>query len=141
MRIQRTAVIAQVGIHYGKVEIDDKILVVVGRRFFAYIEVAIESLELIGSIDVVIMVQHRHSKALAETSWADEEEELVGSFHFLDKPCLIDIIAIVFAYSHEVHHAVRYALCLFLCNRLLFRLIAVFNLQKAKVIKNAGYEM
>ena len=76
-RIQCTAVIAQVGIDHGKVEIDDKILVVVRRWMLADIQVAIESFELILLIDIIIMTEHRHGKALAEAFGADEEKESV----------------------------------------------------------------
>ena len=60
MSIQRTAVVAKVSIDDGKVQIDDEILVVVGRRVLPNIEISIELLELIGCIDVVIVVKHRH---------------------------------------------------------------------------------
>ena len=53
-------------------------------------------------------------KALAEAAGADEEEKLVGPFHFVDEPCLIDIVTVVFADSHEVHHTVGYAFYLLL---------------------------
>src|SRR5574344_868446 len=113
MRIQRTAIIAQVGIDHRKVEINNEILVVIGCRMLADIQVAIKSLKLISGIDVVIVVQHRQSEALAETTRADKEKELVGLFHFLNKPCLIDIVAVVLANSYEVHHTIRYSLSLF----------------------------
>ena len=79
----------------------------------ADIQVAVQVLKLIYSIDVVLVVKHRHREALAETARADKEKVLVGFFHLFYKPCLIDIVAVVLAYSHEVHHTVRYALCLF----------------------------
>ena len=60
MRIQRTAIIAQVGIYYCKVEIQYEIFVVIGCRVLANIEVAIQSLKLICSVNVVIVVKHRH---------------------------------------------------------------------------------
>ena len=113
MRIQRTAIIAQVSIYHSKVEIYYEILVVVACRVLADIQVAIQSLKLVCLIDVIVMTEHRHGEALAETAGADEEKVLVGSLHLFYKPCLIDIVAVVLAYSHEVHHTVRYALCLF----------------------------
>ena len=73
----------------------------------------IQSLKLVCLIDVIVMTEHRHGEALAETAGADEEKVLIGSLHLFYKPCLIDIVAIVFAHSHEVHHTVWYALCLF----------------------------
>ena len=114
--VHRTAVIAQIGIDDGKVEVDDEILVVVWRRVLADVEVAVEPFELVGCVDVVVMVQHRQGEALAETARTDEEEVLVGFFHFLDEPGLVDIVAVFLAYGHEVHHAVGYALCLYFCS-------------------------
>ena len=92
----------------------DKIFVVIGCRVLADIEVAIQSLKLICGVYVVIVVKHGYGEALAETSGADEEKVLVGFFHFLNKPCLIDIVAVVLAYSYEVHHTIRYSLSFFL---------------------------
>ena len=107
------SIIAKVCIDDRKVEIDDEILVAVGCRMLADIQVAIQSLELVNRIDVIIMTEHRQGEALAETAGADEEKVLVGFFYLLDKPCLIDIVTVVLAYCHEVHHTVRYSLCLF----------------------------
>ena len=78
----------------------------------ANIEVAIQSLKLICSVNVVIVVKHGYGEALAETSGADEEKVLVGFFHLFYKPCLIDIVAVVLAYCHEVHHTIGYSLSL-----------------------------
>ena len=114
--VHRTAVIAQVGIDDGKVEVDDEILVVVWRRVLPDVEVAVEPLELVGCVDVVVMVQHRQGEALAETARTDEEEVLVGFFHFLDEPGLVDVVAVFLAYCLEVHHAVGSALCLYFCS-------------------------
>ena len=77
MLIQRTAIIAQVGIYHCKVEIDYQILVVIGCRMLADIRIPIKPLKLIGSIDVLIVVQHRYGKALAETARAIEEKVFV----------------------------------------------------------------
>ena len=74
MRIQRIAVIAQVGIDHRKVEINNEILVVIGCRMLADIQVAIKSLKLISGINVVIVIQHLYGEALAETARADEEK-------------------------------------------------------------------
>ena len=60
-------------------------------------------------IDVVIMPEHGHGEALAESARADEEEELVGVLHLLDEPCLIDVIAVILPYGNEIHHPVGYA--------------------------------
>ena len=58
MSIQRSLVVAEVCIDHGKVEIDDQILIAVGRRILSNIQVAIELLELICSVDVIVMAQH-----------------------------------------------------------------------------------
>ena len=108
VRVHRSAVIPQLGIDNGKVEEDDEVFVVVGRRVLPDVEVAVKPFELVRRVDVVVMAQHREGEAFAEAARADEEEELVGVFHFLDEPCLVDIITVVLAYGHEVHHAVRY---------------------------------
>ena len=110
-RIHRIAVIPQVSVDDGKVKVDDEILVVIRCGVLTDVEVAIEPLKLVSIIDVIVVVQHRHGQALAEASWANEEEELVCSLHFLYKPRLVYIVAVVLADSHEVHHSVRYALC------------------------------
>ena len=122
MRIHGTAVIPEACIDDGEIEVYDEILVVVRCWVLANIEVTIQPFELVGVIDVIIMVQHRQGEALAKAARADEEEELVGFLHFLYKPCLVHIVAVVFAYCHEVHHAIRYAFgcsfhCLFFHNR------------------------
>ena len=41
-----------------------------------------------------------------------KKKYLLAFFHLFYKPCLIDIVAVVLAYSHEVHHTIRYAFCL-----------------------------
>ena len=115
MSIQRSPVVVEVGIDYGKVEIDDQILIAVGRRILSNIQVAIELLESVSSVDVIVMAQHGQGEALAKSARADKQEVFVSLHHFLYKPCLVDIITIVLADIHEVHHAVRYALCFYLC--------------------------
>ena len=97
--------------YHCKVEVHDEILVVVWRWVLANIQVAIKSFELICCVDIIIVAQHRHGQTLAKTTWAYEEEELVCSLHFLYKPRLVYIVAVVLADCHEVHHSVWYALC------------------------------
>ena len=110
VRIQSTAVIAQFGIDDGKIKVDDEILVAVGRGVLPDIEVAVEPVEPVGGIDIIVVSEHRYGEALAESAGTDEEEVLVGIFHFLYEPCLVDIIAVVLAYGHKIHHSVGYAL-------------------------------
>ena len=115
MSIQRSPVVAEVGIDHCKVEKENQILIAVGCGILSYIQVTIEFLELVSSIDVVVMIQHGQGEALAESARADKEEVSVGLFYFFYEPCLVHIIIIVLADCHEVHHAVRYALCFYLC--------------------------
>ena len=61
MCIQRTAVIAQVGIYHSEVALYYQILVVIGCGMLADIQVAIETVEFVRLIDVIVMTQHRHS--------------------------------------------------------------------------------
>ena len=107
--IQGTAVVAHVGVDDSKVEVDDEVLVVVGRGMLADVKVAIQPFEPVCRIDVVIMPEHGHGEALSESARADEEEELVGVLHLLDEPCLIDVIAVILPYGNEIHHPVGYA--------------------------------
>ena len=125
MGIHLVVVIAQVGIDDGEVEIEDEILVVVGGGVLSYVQIPIQLFELVLLVDVVIVVQHRHGETLAETARTDEEEVLVGFFHFLDEPCLVHIVTVILADSHKVHHTIRNAFCLLLAC-LLFHLAAVF---------------
>ena len=111
MGVQGTAIVAKVCVDDSKVEVYDEILIAIGRRVLTDIEVAIEPLKLVCRVDVVIVSQHRQGQTLAEASWANEEEKLVCSLHFLYKPRLVYIVAVVLADSHEVHHSVRYSLC------------------------------
>ena len=60
-------------------------------------------------------MQHGHGKALAEAAGTDEEEELVGILHLLDEPRLVHIVAVILAHSHEIHHPIWDALCLYSC--------------------------
>ena len=113
MFIQSIAVVAQVGVDDRKVQVDDEVLVVVGRRVLAYVQVAIKPLESVCTINVVIVMQHGHGKALAEAAGTDEEEELVGILHLLDEPRLVHIVAVILAHSHEIHHPIWDALCLY----------------------------
>ena len=106
MCIHRTSVVAQVGIYHCKVEVHDKILVAVWRWVLAYIQVAIKSFELICCVDIIVVAEHRHGETLAESARADKEEVTVGVFYLLYKSSLIDIVIVVFANCHEVHHAV-----------------------------------
>ena len=110
-RVHCAAIVAKVCIDDGEVEVDDEILVTIWRRVLTDIEITVEPLELVLLIYVVIVAQHRHGQALAEAAWAYEEEELVCSLHFLNKPRFVNIIAVVLADCHEVHHSVWYALC------------------------------
>ena len=92
--------------YHCKVEFHDKKLVVVGRWVLAYIQVAIKSLKLVSCIDVIVVVEHRHCETLAKTARADKEEVAIGVLNLLNKSSLIDIVIVVFANCHEVHHAV-----------------------------------
>ena len=85
------------------------------RRVLADVEIAIEPLELLLLVDVIIVLQHGDSQALAESAGTDKEEVFVGIFYFLDEPGLIDIVTVVFADGHEVHHPVGDALGLGSC--------------------------
>ena len=78
-----------------------------------YVEMSEELVEDVCSIDVVVMLKHGESKALAESARADVEEELVGSFNFLHEWSLVDIIAVILDNGFEVHHVVRDALGIF----------------------------
>ena len=115
MCIHRTAVVPQVRIDDGKIEVDYKILVMVGRRMLPYVQVAIQPFEHICIVDVVIVMQHGYGKALAEAARTDEEEELVGVLHLLNEPCLVHIVAVVPAHGDEVHHTIGDAPCLYSC--------------------------
>ena len=119
MRVERAAVVAKLGIDYGKIQVYHKKLVVQGCWVFTYIQVAIKPLKLVGLVDVVVVLEHRHGEAFPESARSNEEKEFIGILHFLNKTGLIHIVAIVFAYGYEVHHAIRYALSL-LCYCLLF---------------------
>ena len=92
--------------YHCKVEVHDEILVAVGRWVLAYIQVAIKSLKLVSCINVIVVTEHRHGETLAESARADKEEVSVGVFYLFYKSCLIDIVIVVFANCHEVHHAV-----------------------------------
>ena len=106
MCIHRTSVVAQVGIYHRKVEVHYKILIAVGRWILAYIQVAIKSLKFVSCINVIVVAEHRHGEALAKTARADKEEVAVGVLNLLYKTSLVDIVIVVFANCHEVHHAV-----------------------------------
>ena len=104
----------------------------VWRWVLAYIQVAIKSLKLVGRIDVIVVTEHRHGETFAEPSGADEEEVAVGVLYLLNKTCLIDIVIVVFANCHEVHHAVwnaqrlaRYAIFIHIVSFLYFHLPVV----------------
>ena len=84
--------------------------ILISRINRAYIQVAIKSLKLVCRIYVIIVTEHRHGEALAKAAGADKEEVAVGVLNLLYKSSLIDIIIIVFANCHEVHHAVGNAL-------------------------------
>ena len=68
--------------------------------------VAIKSFELICCVDIIVVAEHRHCEALAESARADKEEVTVGVFYLLYKSSLIDIVIVILANCHEVHHAV-----------------------------------
>ena len=106
MCIHRTSVVTQVSIYHCKVEVHDKILVAVGRWILAYRQVTIKSLKLVSCINVIIVMWHRHGETLAESARADKKEVAVGVLNLLNKSSLIDIVIVVFANCHEVHHAV-----------------------------------
>ena len=83
---------------------------------------------MIGPVDIVIVTEHGQSQTLAEATGTDEEKILIRPFHFLDKPCLIDIVIIVLAYSHEVHHSVGDAFYLLL-HLAIFHILDTFDLR------------
>ena len=66
-------------------------------------------------VDIIIMSEHRQGEALSKTTWTDEEEEFVSVFHLLDKSRFVNIVAVILADIHEVHHAVRYTAGLHSC--------------------------
>ena len=92
--------------YHCKVEVHDEILVAVGRWILAYIKVAIKSFELICCVDIIVVAEHRHGETLAKTARAEKEEVAIGVLNLLYKSSLIDIVIVVFANCHEVHHAV-----------------------------------
>ena len=103
----------QLSVDNRKIELDDKILIVLRCRMLSDIEVAIQMLEFVRLVDVVVMLEHRECEALAESARAYVEKELVGSFYFFDVGCLVHIIAVIVDDCLEVHHAVRYAFRVF----------------------------
>lgn len=48
------------------------------------------------------------AEALPEPPWTDKEEKPVCILNLLDKPCLVNVVAVVYYYVHEVHHSVWY---------------------------------
>ena len=76
------------------------------RWMVSDIKSLVEHVELVGIVHVVVMLEHRHRQALAETTRTDKEEEHVGVFYLFDKSCLVDIITVSLPYINEVHHAV-----------------------------------
>ena len=81
MSIQRSLVVAEVGIDHGKVEEYYQILIAVGRRVLSNIQVAIELLELVSGVDVIVMAKHGQGEALAEAARAVKEEVFVSLLH------------------------------------------------------------
>ena len=77
------------------------------------VEMPEELVEDVCSIDIVVMLKHGESKALAESARADVEEERVGSFNLLHEWSLVDLVAVILYDGCEVHHAVRDALRIF----------------------------
>ena len=76
--IQTSPIVIKSGIHCGKVEWKNQIGVALGRRILADIQSAKELIKLLLLIDIVIILEHRDGKALAESARANEEEEHIG---------------------------------------------------------------
>ena len=99
------------------------------------VEMPEELVEDVCSIDIVVMLKHGESKALAESARTEVEEELVGSFNFLHEWSLVDIIAVILYDGFEVHHAVRDALRIFSSARclILYHIFTPFLYCSAKI--------
>ena len=77
--------------------------------------VTIKSFELICFVDIIVVAEHRHGETLAESARADKEEVAIGVLNLLYKSSLIDIVLVILANCHEVHHAVGNAYRFYCC--------------------------
>ena len=62
--------------------------------------------------------------------WAVKEDILIRLLYLFNKPCLIDIVIIVFADIHEVHHSIRNALRFLFCSYIFHDHISIIIVHK-----------
>ena len=70
------------------------------------IEVAKQSIELVTCTHIIIVLQHVQRKTLTEPARADEKEESVRLFYYMDERGFIHVIIIIKTNIRKVHHAV-----------------------------------
>lgn len=84
MCIKPFAVIVQFGGNSGEVEIQHQIAFAVICGMLAYIKVSKQSIKLILSINIIIVLQHTYRQTFAESARADEEEKLICFFYYIE---------------------------------------------------------
>ena len=92
-----------------KVKVENQILVALGCRVTADIEVAKQLVKTLLHVDIVIVRQHGERERLAKATGTDEKEILVRILDLLYETCLVNEVTIVSSYMLEVHHAAGYA--------------------------------
>ena len=94
--VQASPIVIKSGIHCGKVEGKNQIGVALGRRILADVQSAKKLIKLFFLIDIIIILEHRDGKALAESARANEEEEHIGFLYRFYKTGFVHIVTVSF---------------------------------------------
>ena len=82
------------------------ILPLIWRGVVGYPKSLKEAVEIVALVDIVVIAEHAEEDALAEAARADEEEEVVGVLHPLNKYRFVNVIFTLLSDLFEVGNAV-----------------------------------
>ena len=111
--IQTILIIVDTSCYYREIQIQHQIGITLRGWILTYIKITKELFKLILLIHIIVILEHRKGKALAETARANIKEILICRLYFFYKRSLIHIIAIILSNILKIHHAIRDALAIY----------------------------
>ena len=111
--IQTILIIVDTSRHYREIQIQHQIGITLWGWILTNIKITKELFKLILLVHIIVILEHRKGKALAEAARANIKEKLICCLYFFYKRSLIHIIAIILSYILKIHHAIRDALAIY----------------------------
>ena len=111
--IQTILIIVDTSCNYREIQIQHQKGITLRGWILTYIKITKELLKLILLVHIIVILEHRKGKALAESARANIKEKLICCLYFFYKRSLIHIIAIILSNILEIHHAIRDALAIY----------------------------